>query len=559
MIDYKSKVSAVLCYSSFFLVVITLFSCEQNGKSNASGNVIENLFSSDKINMSAVGQKITSNLQSNSSYYIFEKDTIRNVKEIIELYTNNKNEPIWLNAKGLTNNATDLIKNLELLEEDGLNTKLFGITRLKNWMQKINKNQTDENTAMNFDIGATIASLAACDALMNGQFEADTFNEDWFNKTDTLFNAKQYLQNMITHDSIAYLFTNLRPNIPQYKTFTAKLKQLKSIEKNGGWLPVSEIKDSLLIGFTDNKISALRKRLFTELGIPADTISKTVQTDLQTAIHSFQYLHDLKLTGKLDTATIRKMNMPIAKKINMVKTNLERLRWLQKDLHQPYIWVNIPKMELQYIDADSMQFKMRTVVGRTSRPTPTLNAVMSNIVINPGWSVPPTIMKEEVVPGIGKRGGSYLARRGLKAFYRGREVSGDRINASNYKTFVIQQKPGLNSALGAVKFNMPNRHAIYLHDTPHREDFVKYYRAYSSGCIRVEKPRDFATFLLQDSNYSSLKIDTFIRKKITKEVPLKKKIEVHIVYLTNSVDSFGNVMYLRDIYGKDGKMEGVWE
>jgi L,D-transpeptidase YcbB len=113
--------------------------------------------------------------------------------------------------------------------------------------------------------------------------------------------------------------------------------------------------------------------------------------------------------------------------------------------------------------------------------------------------------------------------------------------------------------LQVVKFNMPNRHAIYLHDTPHREDFVKNYRAFSSGCVRVHKPREFAEFLLQDTLYTKLKIDSIARTKQTKDVRLKENLDVHIVYLTNGVDSAGNIMYWRDIYAQDAKFAGIWK
>jgi L,D-transpeptidase YcbB len=554
------KIKHKLIYQSLIItIIIVLQSCAQNGQSSSNSNPITALFETTIINPAQVGSDIITYLQGNSSGFIFQKDSIKNTVQLIALYKNNKNEALWLTKTGLSKNATSLLQQIEKLEEDGLNVSDFKIFYLQELQKKIALKKINANDAMQFDLGLSIASLAASNAIMHGQYIKDTVGEHWFNDTDSFFDAAAHVQNMIVHDSMDYIFETLLPNIDLYKKFKTKLSELKKINKAGGWPLIEGLKDSLQSGMNNANIAILRKRLFIEIGIPKDTASTIVNDDLQTAIHSFQYLHDLKLSGRLDTNTLRRLNITAQQKIANLQNNLERLRWIQKDFPQPYIWVNIPKMELQYIDADSTQFKMRTVVGRTSRPTPTLNALMSNIVINPGWNVPPTIMKEEVVPGVGRRGGSYLSKRGLKAFYHGREVSGDQINEKNYKAFVIQQKPGLNSALGAVKFNLPNRHAIYLHDTPHREDFVKYYRAYSSGCIRVEKPRDFAAFLLNDTNYSKLNIDTFIRKKITKEVPLKKKIEVHIVYLTNGLDSLGNVMYLRDIYGKDAKMGEVWE
>ncbi|MBK9299400.1 MAG: L,D-transpeptidase family protein [Bacteroidetes bacterium] len=209
----------------------------------------------------------------------------------------------------------------------------------------------------------------------------------------------------------------------------------------------------------------------------------------------FQHLNQLKVTGFLDTSTLKKLNTSIDQKLAKLALNMERMRWLKHDFKQPYIWVAIPKMEMDYVENNTIGFNMRVVVGKPSRATPALDANIKNIVLSPPWNVPPTIMREEVVPGIARRGGAYLARRGLKAYdRRGRVVSASAINARNYRNFSIGQAPGYRSSLGEVKFNMPNPWAIYMHDTPHREDFVKSYRAFSSGCVRVHKPKEFATF-----------------------------------------------------------------
>jgi murein L,D-transpeptidase YcbB/YkuD len=233
--------------------------------------------------------------------------------------------------------------------------------------------------------------------------------------------------------------------------------------------------------------------------------------------------------------------------------NMERMRWLKHDFPQPYIWVDVPKMELDYIEHDSVQYNMKVVVGTHRRPTTMLDARLENIVLSPPWTVPPVIMKEEIVPGIARRGGSYLSRRGLTAYdRRGRIVNASKINATNYKRYTVGQAPGYSSSLGEVKFNLPNPWSIYLHDTPHREDFVKTQRARSSGCIRVHRPKEFAAFLLQDTlQYSYAKIDSICKLRETVFIELNRDIMVHIVYLTNSLDSTGNVMYLKDIYAWD--------
>ncbi|HAD33347.1 MAG TPA: hypothetical protein DCF44_02450 [Chitinophagaceae bacterium] len=233
----------------------------------------------------------------------------------------------------------------------------------------------------------------------------------------------------------------------------------------------------------------MRKRLYAEINLPTDTSNQTWTLDLLESLKYFQYRHQIRETGKMDTATIRRLNTNLDEKLRKLALNMERMRWLRHDFQQPFIWVNIPKMDLEYVEKDSIQFAMRVVIGRPGRPTPSLDSKIENIVFSPPWIVPPTIMREEVVPGIARRGGSYLARRGLKAYdRRGRVVNASRINAKNFRSFSIGQAPGYRSSLGEVKFNMPNPWSIYMHDTPHREDFVKFNRAYSSVCVRVQKP-----------------------------------------------------------------------
>jgi L,D-transpeptidase YcbB len=550
----KTKKISVLLFS----VIVLNNACKNGNSIQKPTEIIADIFNKDILDPVNIGKLVATDITNNAAL-VFQGDSIKNMAELQQLYKAFNNQPIWLTGDGVTKNGQDVLKNIIALQEDGINPQQLYVKQLQDLQQQILQKNCTDSIAKTYELGMSIACIKACKAMIYGQYNTSSYTKDWFNSNDTSFKVANYVSNTITKDSLAYLFKNLTPTLPEYAKFKAKLKELETIEKAGGWPLVSGLSDSLPIGFKNANIIKLRERLNKEIGVPKDVISNEMTTDVLTAINDFQYLHDLRLTGKLDTSTLKRLNQPIASKIKNIKSNLERIRWIQKDLHQPYVWVNVPKMDLEYIDNDSTQFKMKVVVGRTSRPTPMLNAIMSNVVINPGWNVPPTIMEEEVVPGIARRGGGYLSRRGLKAFYHGHEVDGSRINKNNYKAFSIQQKPGLNSALGAVKFNLPNPQAIYLHDTPHREDFVKYYRAYSSGCIRVSKPRDFAEFVINDSSYSKNNIDSMIRRKITKEVPLKQKVEVHIVYLTNGLDSLGNVLYLRDIYSKDAAMQGLWK
>jgi murein L,D-transpeptidase YcbB/YkuD len=215
--------------------------------------------------------------------------------------------------------------------------------------------------------------------------------------------------------------------------------------------------------------------------------------------------------------------------------------------------VNIPQMNLSVFSKDSPVFYMRTVVGRASRPTPVIDAAMKHVVVSPPWTVPPTILEKDVLPGVLRRGGGYLARKGLKALDgNGKPIDPSMITMANYKRFSYTQKPGYNSSLGEIKFNMPNSESVYMHDTPHREDFPKANRALSSGCVRVHKPKEFARFVLNDSvKYSFTKIDSMCKERKTKYIPIGKPMQVYFAYLTAGVDSTGHFMYPADIYSWD--------
>lgn len=178
---------------------------------------------------------------------------------------------------------------------------------------------------------------------------------------------------------------------------------------------------------------------------------------------------------------------------------------------------------------------------------------MKHVVVSPPWTVPPTILEKDVLPGVLRRGGGYLARKGLKAVDgNGRPVNPSSITLANYKRFSYTQKPGYNSSLGEIKFNMPNSESVYMHDTPHREDFPKANRALSSGCVRVHKPKEFATFVLNDTGkYSYTKIDSMCKERKTKYIPIGKPMQVYFAYLTAGVDSTGRFMYPADIYSWD--------
>jgi len=275
---------------------------------------------------------------------------------------------------------------------------------------------------------------------------------------------------------------------------------------------------------------------------------------------AFQNYCGIKTTGIMDSSTFATLAMPPAVYLKKLSANMERIRWMQKHFGDLYLVVDVPDMEL-FLKRDGADVvHMRVVVGKPERQTPSLFATMANIVINPSWGVPPTILKKDVLPGLKKSGKKYMRKKGLKVYDNdGNVVDPSFINEGNYKRYTYKQAPGDDNSLGYVKFNLPNPWDIYLHDTPHRDDFGKRDRFLSSGCIRLQYPQEMAIYILSDienkKSYTAGRLDSIIATHKTKWEILKTKIPVHIAYLTAYSDSTGkHVQFIRDIYQRDDKL-----
>jgi murein L,D-transpeptidase YcbB/YkuD len=545
------------------LLMIHFTSCEFN-KENKEKPAKTN-YPKASVNTDAVAALIKENLNSNGTIEFNQHDTlhsdtlIRN--QMLRFYSDQQFSPVWINENGINLNADNFLKAIESVQFDGLNPADYNIFKNNPTYDKFKSSQSlSDADWVQFELGMTKSFFTVShDLVMGRYYNLNKSNKNWKNINDSIFDEVDALKKSMVADNFEEVINFMRPKHPWYTKFREEYIRLENLKKEDGLETITGIKDSIAIGFQSPDIALLRKRLSKELNHPIDSASSICDEGLIELIKKYQFRNGLKTNGKLDTSTLKKLNVGIDNKQKTLAINMERMRWLRHDFKQPYIWADIPKMEVEYVENDSVQFNMRTVVGRPARNTMTLDTKLKDIVFSPPWVVPPTILREDVLPGLSRRGGGYLARKGLKAYdRRGRQVSGSGINASNYKNFSFSQAPGYRSSLGEVKFNMPNPWSIYMHDTPHREDFVKSFRAYSSGCVRVHKPKEFAAFLLRDSaNYSYQKVDSICKLRKTIFVPMTRDINVHFVYLTTALDSTGNIMFLKDLYNWDNKIIGM--
>jgi murein L,D-transpeptidase YcbB/YkuD len=350
----------------------------------------------------------------------------------------------------------------------------------------------------------------------------------------------------------------LTPGHREYCNLKKALAEYRQIQEIGGWGSFNTLLPKLEKGACNSDIPLLRNRLAVTQGYISETIEDKYLFDqsLYEQVIRFQLRNGLVADGVVGKATIEAMNIPVEDRIATIEANLERWRWLSNDLGERYIKVNIANFDLQIIEKDDMVFSTEAIVGLTSRETPVFSSIMTYLVLNPDWTVPPTILNTDIVPSVISNP-DYLTEKNLKILrIDGTEVDPSSIDWINIVAtgfpYRIHQEPGPENALGRVKFMFPNQYSVYIHDTPNHKLFGRSDRSLSSGCIRVNDPMALAAWLMKDSPaWTPEQIKNVIDLGKERTVNLVKPIQVHIVYLTAWASNDGLVYFRKDIYDRD--------
>jgi len=341
-----------------------------------------------------------------------------------------------------------------------------------------------------------------------------------------------------------------------YRGLKQALAAQRAIASGGGW-PAIPAGPALKPGMRNPRIAAVRKRLAATGELAAASDSEEYDDALALAVKQFQERHRLAPDGSIGKATLDVMNVTAAARIDQIRVNLERARWVLRDLSDTFVLVNLPAFKAYLIRGGKNAWETRAQVGRAGRQTPAFRADMRYLVFNPDWTVPPTILAQDVLAPM-RAGQNAIAKKRLMIIDRqGQTVSPDSIDwaTATPRTFpyTLRQPPGPDNALGRVKFIFPNEHSIFLHDTPSQELFGADERTFSSGCIRVENALQFAAVLLEgQDDWNAGKIQEVVDGAKTETVFLKTPLPVLIVYWTVSVGASGDLHYARDVYNLDG-------
>ncbi|WP_204114233.1 L,D-transpeptidase family protein [Shimia biformata] len=368
---------------------------------------------------------------------------------------------------------------------------------------------------------------------------------------------KSYLTGLIASEPDAYM-RSLPPRTAEYPRLMKEKMRLEMLIEAGGWGPTVPGKGKLEPGDSGDRVVALRNRLIA-LGFMDRSASRSYDGAMQRAVQAFQIAHGLESDGIAGPGTIEMLNVSPEDRLKSVIVALERERWLNLDRGPRHVLVNLTDFHARIVDDGKVTFMTRSVVGKNmhDRRSPEFSDVMEHMVINPTWNVPRSIATKEYLPMLQKNPNAVGHLTLIDG--AGRRVSREGMDFTEYSTknfpFDIKQAPGRSNALGLVKFMFPNKHNIYLHDTPQKSLFKRETRAFSHGCIRLQQPFEFAYTLLavQEENPKAFFhriLDT--RRETT--VELEQPIPVHIIYRTAFTNAKGPVQYRRDVYGRDARI-----
>jgi len=472
---------------------------------------------------------------------------------LAEFYARRAYQPAW----GDPARVAGLQAMLERATEHGLDPGDFFASRLKDLVQTA----TGPEGRADLDLLLTEALIRYGYQRRFGKVNPVDMDPAWnFRRGfDDAEDPVATLAQAVAAPSLAQYLDARLPGSPWYHLLQAGLARYRAMAAAGGW-PVLPEGPVLRPGDRAWRVPLLRQRLQVEGDLPAEPPPdepELFDPALAAAVMRFQERHSLGRDGVVGAMTLAALNVPVQARIDQLRLSLERVRWLTGDVPGTYVVVNVAGFRAGYVRDHRLVWNSRVVVGRTARQTPIFRGRMTYIEINPTWTIPPTILREDVLPRL-RRDPGYLAREHISVLDgRGRRVdpaSVDWTAVGRNVPYTLRQEPGPDNALGRIKLMFPNPHMVYLHDTPARALFDRPERSFSSGCIRVEDPLALAVLVLDDPRWDRPALEAAIATGETRQVPLRIPVPVLIVYLTSIADPSGTVHFFRDVYGRDAPL-----
>lgn len=450
-----------------------------------------------------------------------------------------------------------LLEQLEQLADDGLNPASY---QLDNLRRVGRKRAADPQQAACVDILASHVYLQALQHLSWGRLERSSVEPLWHSPNTSAPGRPVEAPSFAVKglDDLAATFERARPQLKAYRELRRAWAELRRQPlPNWPHIPAGPL---LRPGKSDSRVLLLEQRLAGEGYLSEAAVTARANIDLYDpllvdAVEAFQREHQLQPDGIVGPATLAELNISPAARRDQVRVNLERLRWQARELEPRMVVVDVAGAGIVYYRNQEPVWQARTQVGRPERTTPLLKSRISHLTLNPTWTVPPTILREDKLPEI-QRDIGFLEKNQLRVLdYSGNPLDPSQIDWSNPHGILLRQDAGPTNPLGQVAIRFPNPFSVYLHDTPSQHLFDKLPRVFSSGCVRVEQVMQLLDHLLADTSPSERqRIDDILASGSTRDVSLPRPVPILLGYWTAEVDAEGRLRFRPDMYQLDARL-----
>lgn len=396
-----------------------------------------------------------------------------------------------------------------------------------------------------------------------------------------VFTGMEALRSGVLNQGLAQALESVAPTHAAYRKLVEGLGRMRALEAQGGFKPLGKVASTLKVGSSSSLVRDIKARA-SALGYYVGTIDNKFDSQLSSVISDIQESNLAAVTGTLsprDSATLEWFSVSSTRRIQQMELNLEKYRWLPRNLEQRHIFINLATQRLSVVDPNNYNEvlkNMRVINGRAERKTPSMRDEVSNVVFNPKWTVPPTVFAEDKVTALQKiiqtEGSAGVDAWFAKGRYTvvddelRRQLPPTSIDWMNLNAkaanFYIVQNPGYDNALGVVKVMLKNPWAIYLHDTNDRDLFTNSMRARSSGCIRMQNPLDMAEYLMRGTKWDRFAIDAYvphtsfdmIQKESWVKIPEQNKLPVYTLSITAKVGDDNVIRFTQDVYKQNATL-----
>ncbi|WP_199270088.1 L,D-transpeptidase family protein [Stutzerimonas stutzeri] len=470
--------------------------------------------------------------------------------QLTELYRRNGFEALWATYGQLD----ALLEQLEALADDGLNPSAYHPELIRQAMHTATDDPRHRECS---DFLASHAYLLALRHLTQGRLTQDRLEPVWRSPDAAAQQQADSRLLDIAHDGLSrpgHAFDKARPALEQYHNLRKALARLRA-EPPREWQPIPA-GQTLRPGMSDLRVAVLRQRLAYE-GYLANAaalpgLDTRYDGSVEQALKAFQGRHGLQEDGVLGADTLAALNTTPSDRLNQLKINLERFRWLSRDIEARSLLVDIAGGRVIYFRDSRPRWEARSQVGRDTRQTPAIKSTVTRLTLNPTWTVPPTILREDKLPRI-REDLNYLAAQNMQVLdYQGNVLDPQQVDWNNPGRVLLRQAAGPGNPLGRLVIRFANPFSIYLHDTPSQSLFARSQRAFSSGCVRVESVMQLVDLLLIDDERE--RFARLLATGQTHEFRLAEPTPVLLAYWTAEADGDGHAHYRPDVYHRDPEL-----